>query len=59
MVDQHMVEVDRKIRNRMVLVDEVDIRKHKPDRRRKDNYYRRPNQVSVEKREDFSGDIFK
>lgn len=58
-LDHHMVEVDRKIRNRMVLVDEVDIRKHKPDRRRKDNYYRRPNQVSVEKREDFSGDVFK
>ena len=58
-VDNHIVEVDRRIRNRMVLVDEVDIRKHKPDRRRKDNYYRRPNQVSVEKREDFSGDVFK
>ena len=58
-VDNHMVEVDRKIRNRMILVDEVDIRKHKPDRKRKDNYYRRPNQVSVEKREDFSGDVFK
>ena len=40
-------------------VKEEDIRKHKPDRRRKDNYYRRPNQVSVEKREDFSGDVFK
>lgn len=58
-LDHHMVEMDRRIRNRMVLVDEVEIRKHKPDRRRKDNYYRRPNQVSVEKREDFSGDVFK
>ena len=58
-VDQHMVEVDRRIRNRMIPVEEVDIRKVKPDRRRKDNYYRRPNQVSVEKREDFSGDVFK
>lgn len=38
---------------------EEDIRKHKPDRKRKDNYYRRPNQVSVEKRDDFSGDVFK
>lgn len=46
-VDNHMVEVDRKIRNRMILVDEVDIRKHKPDRRRKDNYYRKPNKSNV------------
>jgi hypothetical protein len=46
-VDNHMVEVDRKIRNRMVLVDEVDIRKHKPDRKRKDNYYRKPNKSNV------------
>lgn len=30
-------------------VEEEDIRKHKPDRRRKDNYYRRPNK----------GDVFK
>lgn len=30
-------------------VEEADIRKHKPDRRRKDNYYRRPNK----------GDVFK
>lgn len=46
-VDNHMVEVDRKIRNRMILVDEVDIRKHKPDRRRKDNHYRKPNKSNV------------
>ena len=46
-VDNHMVEVDRKIRNRMILVDEADIRKHKPDRRRKDNYYRKPNKSNV------------
>ena len=46
-LDHHMVEVDRRIRNRMVLVDEVDIRKHKPDRRRKDNYYRKPNKSNV------------
>ena len=46
-LDHHMVEVDRKIRNRMVLVDEVDIRKHKPDRKRKDNYYRKPNKSNV------------
>jgi hypothetical protein len=58
-LDHHMVEVDRRIRNRMIPVEEVDIRKHKPDRKRKDNYYRRPNQVSVEKREDFSGDVYK
>lgn len=30
-------------------VEEEDIRKHKPDRRRKDNYYRKPNK----------GDVFK
>lgn len=46
-LDHHMVEVDRRIRNRMVLVDEVDIRKHKSDRRRKDNYYRKPNKSNV------------
>lgn len=46
-LDHHMVEVDRRIRNRMVLVDEVDIRKHKPDRKRKDNYYRKPNKSNV------------
>ena len=34
-LDHHMVEVDRRIRNRMIPVEEVDIRKHKPDRRRK------------------------
>lgn len=28
-------------------VEEVDIRKHKPDRRRKDNYYRKPNKSNV------------
>lgn len=27
--------------------EEVDIRKHKPDRRRKDNYYRKPNKSNV------------
>lgn len=46
-LDHHMVEVDRKIRNRMIPVEEVDIRKHKPDRRRKDNYYRKPNKSNV------------
>lgn len=46
-VDHHMVEVDRRIRNRMIPVEEVDIRKHKPDRRRKDNYYRKPNKSNV------------
>lgn len=46
-LDHHMVEVDRRIRNRMVPVEEVDIRKHKPDRRRKDNYYRKPNKSNV------------
>ena len=45
--DNHMVEVDRKIRNRMIPVEEVDIRKHKPDRRRKDDYYRKPNKSNV------------
>lgn len=28
-------------------VEEEDIRKHKPDRRRKDNYYRKPNKSNV------------
>lgn len=28
-------------------VEEVDIRKHKPDRKRKDNYYRKPNKSNV------------
>lgn len=46
-LDHHMVEVDRRIRNRMIPVEEVDIRKHKPDRRRKDNYYRKPNKSNV------------
>lgn len=46
-VDNHMVEVDRRIRNRMIPVGEVDIRKHKPDRKRKDNYYRKPNKSNV------------
>nr|DAQ18474.1 MAG TPA: hypothetical protein [Caudoviricetes sp.] len=36
-----------------------DIRKKKPDRRRKDNYYRRPNQVSVGDIKEFEGDVFK
>ncbi len=57
-VDNHMVEVDRKIRNRMVLVDEVDIRKPKPDRKRKDNYYRRPNKQQVIY-DEFADDIMK
>lgn len=38
---------------------DYDIRKKKPDRRRKDNYYRRPNQVSVGDIKDFEGDAFK
>lgn len=46
-LDHHMVEVDRRIRNRMIPVEEVDIRKHKPDRKRKDNYYRKPNKSNV------------
>lgn len=46
-LDHHMVEVDRRIRNRMIPVEEVDIRKHKPDRKRKDNYYRKPNKQQV------------
>ena len=46
-LDHHMVEVDRRIRNRMIPVEEVDIRKHKTDRRRKDNYYRKPNKSNV------------
>lgn len=57
-VDKHMVDVDRMIRNRMVLVDEVDIRKHKPDRKRKDNYYRRPNKQQVIY-DEFADDIMK
>ena len=46
-LDHHMVEIDRRIRNRMIPVEEVDIRKHKPDRKRKDNYYRKPNKSNV------------
>lgn len=46
-VDNHMVEIDRRIRNRMIPVEEVDIRKHKPDRKRKNNYYRKPNKSNV------------
>lgn len=46
-LDRHIVDVDRRIRNRMIPVEEVDIRKHKPDRRRKDNYYRKPNKSNV------------
>lgn len=46
-LDHHMVEVDRRIRNRMIPVEEVDIRKHKTDRKRKDNYYRKPNKSNV------------
>lgn len=46
-LDHHMVEVDRRIRNRMIPVEEVDIRKHKPDRKRKYNYYRKPNKSNV------------
>lgn len=42
-LDHHMVEVDRRIRNRMIPVEEVDIRKHKSDHKRKDDYYRKPN----------------
>jgi len=57
-VDNHMVEVDRKIRNRMILVDEVDIRKMKPDRKRKDNYYRKPNKQQVIY-DEFADDIMK
>lgn len=57
-VDQHMVEVDRRIRNRMIPVEEVDIRKHKPDRKRKDNYYRRPNKQQVIY-DEFADDIMK
>lgn len=29
------------------LLEESDIRKHKPDRRRKDNYYRKPNKSNI------------
>lgn len=57
-VDQHMVEVDRRIRNRMIPVEEVDIRKHKPNPRRKDNYYRRPNKQQVIY-DEFAEDIMK
>ena len=57
-LDYHMVEVDRRIRNRMVPVEEVDIRKHKPDRRRKDNYYRKPNKSNVII-DEFASDIIK
>ena len=57
-VDQHMVEVDRRIRNRMIPVEEVDIRKHKPDRKRKDNHYRRPNKQQVIY-DEFADDIMK
>lgn len=39
-------------------VEEVDIRKHKPDRRRKDNYYRKPNKSNVVI-DEFASDIFK
>lgn len=46
-LDHHMVEVERRIRNRMVPVEEVDIRKHKTDRKRKDNYYRKPNKSNA------------
>lgn len=46
-LDRHIVDVDRRIRNRMIPVEEVDIRKHKPDRKRKDNYYRKPNKSNV------------
>ena len=37
-------------------VEEVDIRKHKPDRRRKDNYYRKPNKSNVTI-DEFASDI--
>lgn len=57
-LDYHMVEVDRRIRNRMIPVEEVDIRKHKPDRRRKDNYYRKPNKQQVIY-DEFADDIMK
>ena len=57
-VDQHMVDVDRRIRNRMIPVEEVNIRKHKPDRRRKDNYYRKPNKQQVIY-DEFADDIMK
>lgn len=46
-LDHHMVEVDRRIRNRMIPVEEVDIRKYKTDRKRKDNYYRKPNKSNA------------
>lgn len=46
-LDHHMVEVDRRIRNRMIPVEEVDISKHKTDRKRKDNYYRKPNKSNA------------
>ena len=57
-LDHHMVEVDRRIRNRMIPVEEVDIRKHKPDRRRKDNYYRKPNKSNAII-DEFASDIIK
>lgn len=50
-------KINQKVGGKDVLPDEMKIKK--PDRKRKDNYYRRPNQVSVEKREDFAGDVFK
>lgn len=57
-LDHHMVEVDRRIRNRVIPVEEVDIRKVKPDRRRKDNYYRKPNKQQVIY-DEFADDIMK
>lgn len=57
-LDHHMVEVDRRIRNRMIPVEEVVIRKHKPDRKRKDNYYRKPNKQQVIY-DEFADDIMK
>ena len=39
-------------------VEEVDIRKHKPDRRRKDNYYRKPNKQQVIY-DEFADDVMK
>ena len=58
-LDHHMVEVDRRIRNRMIPVEEVDIRKTKPDRKRKDNYYRKPNKKSQVIIDEFAEDVFK
>ena len=54
----HTLALNSKI-NQVVGGKDVAPKEVKPDRKRKDNYYRRPNQVSVEKREDFSGDVFK